>query len=106
MVQIIIKNSINIEKTKEYFSQPFLLNTQTESKETFFEIEFIIDKIIYRYGFQIAINSIILKEWLFQKKLKANAREVRLFERKAQDIILGTFFKEGKLLIEKTIFIG
>lgn len=98
----IIKNSISIEKAKEYSAQPFLLNTQTEKKETLFEIEFILDEIIYRYGFEIATDATILKEWLFQKKLQAKAREVRLFERKKQSITLGVSFKEGNLLIEKT----
>ena len=98
----IIKDSISIEKTKKYFAQPFLLNCETEKKESFFEIEFIIDEILYRYGFKIAINATILKEWLYQKKLQLKAREVRLFERDNQTIILGASFKEGKLLTDKT----
>jgi len=98
----ILKNSIDIEKTKRYQAQPFLLNTETEGKETFLEIEFIIEEIIYRYGFKIAKNAVILQEWLYQKKLKIKAREVRLFFREEQDITLGTLFKEGKLLAEKT----
>jgi len=98
----ILRNSIDIEKTKRYQAQPFLLNTETEGKETFLEIEFIIEEIIYRYGFKIAKNAVILQEWLYQKKLKIKAREVRLFFREEQDITLGTLFKEGKLLAEKT----
>lgn len=100
-MKTIIKDSINIEKTKKYFSQPFLLNSETETKESFFEIEFIIDEMIYRYGFEIAIDATILKEWLYQKKLQAKAREVRLFERDNQVITLGVSFKEGKLLTDK-----
>ena len=98
----IIKNSVSIEKMDKYQSQPFLLNSKTEDKESFFEIEFIIDKIIYRYGFEISTNSNILKEWLFQKKLQAKARESRLFEREKQNITLGAYFKEGKGLHDKT----
>ena len=98
----IVKNSINIEKMEKYPSQQFLLNSQTEDKESFFEIEFIIDEIIYRYGFEIATNSTILKEWLFQKKLQVKARESRLFEREEQKIKLGSPFREGKGLDDKT----
>jgi hypothetical protein len=98
----IIDSSISIKKTKQYSAQPFLLNTQTESKESFFEIEFIIDELIYRYGFTIATNAIISKEWLFQKKLQPKARESRLFERELQEITLGASFKEGKGLDDKT----
>ena len=98
----IIDSSISIKKTKQYSAQPFLLNTQTESKESFFEIEFIIDEFIYRYGFTIATNAIISKEWLFQKKLQPKARESRLFERELQEITLGASFREGKGLDDKT----
>jgi len=96
----IVKNSL--DKTRQYKSQPFLLNSETEEKETFFEIQFIIDEIIYRYGFEIATDAKILKEWLYQKKLQPRAKEVRLFERENQNITLGNLFKEGRLLIEKT----
>jgi len=96
----ILKNSL--DKTKRYKAQPFLLNSETEGKETFFEIQFIIDEIIYRYGFEIATDAKILREWLYQKKLQPRAKEVRLFERENQNITLGNLFKEGRLLIDKT----
>jgi len=102
MMKSIIKNSISIEKSNAYFAQPFLLNSDTENKETFFEIEFIIDNIIYRYGFEIGKDAIILKEWLYQKRLEIRAREINLFIRTKQDIILGKLFKEGKILRDKT----
>jgi len=96
----IIENSL--DKTKQYVAQPFLLNSETEEKETFFEIQFIIDEIIYRYGFEIAKDTKILKEWLYQKKLQPRAKEARLFEREKQNITLGNLFKEGQLLSDKT----
>ncbi len=98
----ILKKSINIEESKKYRHQPFLLNSETETKETYFEMEFIIDKVLYRYGFKIALDSTILEEWLFQKKLQPKAREINLFKRDRQLLTLGTQFKEGKDLIDKT----
>lgn len=97
-----IKNSVDIEKAKHYRARPFLLNKETETKETVFEIEFIIESKIYRYGFEIDVNSKILKEWLFQKKLLARSRYVPLFERELGDISMSSNFKEGDKLIEKT----
>jgi len=94
----IIENSFDKKTIKRYKGKPFLLNTDTEKKETLFEIEFIIDKTIYRYGFEIAINATILNEWFYQKKLRPHAREVLLFERNNQKISLGNSFKEGKVL--------
>jgi len=94
----ILKNSILPEKAKHYKSKAFLFNLETENKETFFETEFIIDNIIYRYGFKIAKDATIMKEWLYQKKLQPKARENRLFEREGENITFGTLFKEGKAL--------
>lgn len=98
----IIIHSVNIEKMKNYRHGSFLLNTKTEKKETIFEIEFIIDEVLYRYGFSISFKGNILNEYLFQKKLQLKAREALLFERKEQDIILGNLFREGKLFKDKT----
>jgi len=98
----LIEHSLDIGTTKKYIPQPFLLNSETETKETFFECEFIINKILYRYGFNISINATITKEWLYQKKLQVKARETRLFERELQKITLGVVFKEGKNLFDKT----
>jgi len=102
MMKSIVKNSTSIEKSNDYFAQPFLLNSETENKETFFEIKFIIGNIIYRYGFSIEKNATILKEWLYQKKLEIRAREINLFIRDKKNINLGKNFKEGKLLSDKT----
>ena len=97
----IIENSISIKKTDRFQAQPFLLNNETATKETLLEIEFIIEDIIYRYGFEITTNSDILKEWLYQKKLQPRAKESQLFKREKQELI-GKLFKEGQRLIKNT----
>lgn len=54
----------------------FKLNTNTLNKPSLFEVTFIKNEIIYRYGFEILKNKIV-SEWLY-KKIKA---ETLLFER-------------------------
>ncbi len=98
----IVQNSLSIEKTKKYFHQSFFLNIDTEMKETYFEKEFILKEIMYRYGFEIAKDATIVKEWLYQKKLQPKARENKLFERNLQKIELGPLYKEGKQIEDKT----
>lgn len=98
----IISDSVSIEKMSKYIHQPFLLNSESERKETIFEVEFIINEILYRYGFMIDLNGMILSEHLFQRKLQSRAKEVVLFEREKQKIVIGTLFKEGKLIEDKT----
>jgi len=63
---------------KDYY---FKLNTVTETKPTTFEISFIIDDLIYRYGFEI-LGFEIISEWLYKK----NEVETYLFKRKLQEI--------------------
>lgn len=94
------QHSIDIEKP--YRAHPFLLSKETEDKPTLFEIEFVIKQKIYRYGFEIGIDSKILKEWLFQKKLKPRARYTPLFERNEGSVSISSNFKEGHQLIDKT----
>ena len=98
----IILNSVNMQKMKEYPHEPFLLNSENEKKPTIYEIEFIIEDIFCRYGFEINKDAIILEEWLYQRKLESRAKEVKLFHRIRQEISIGTRFKEGKNLEEKT----
>ncbi|MDQ1264646.1 MAG: ATPase core protein [Campylobacterota bacterium] len=98
---VLLSANLNVK----YVHRPFLLNTQNQNEPTSFEIEFIIDEILYYYGFVIDKNGIILKEYLEQKKLQSGARKVFLFERETSDsteIKLGTHFKEGKKLELKT----
>lgn len=54
----------------------FKLNTKTEKEPTLFETTFLVNSIIYRYGFEI-LNNEIKREWLFKK----NEREICLFTR-------------------------
>jgi AAA15 family ATPase/GTPase len=102
-MQAIIKDSINTEKMNKYPHAPFLLDSQTEKEASIFEMEFIIEEILYRYGFSISTKGVIYKEWLHQKNLLAKIkRENLLFRREEDTFHLGTLFKEGKLLEDKT----
>lgn len=86
----------------------FKLSTETENKPSFFEFVFIVEGMVYRYGFE-ADKKEITHEWLYY--IPKN-REVRLFDREkaiSDDIentsygfIIGSDFKEGKELTEKT----
>ena len=45
--------------------EPFLLSNETEGKPSFFELEILIDKETFIYGFE-ASNQKVFKEWLYQ----------------------------------------
>jgi AAA15 family ATPase/GTPase len=54
----------------------FILNSTSKNAPTLFEITFIIDKVVYRYGFEFSKTGII-EEWLI-RKIK---REAQIFYR-------------------------
>ncbi len=87
----IINNSVKNEDTIKSI-EPFLLSTETENKPTFFQMFFILEGIVYRYGFE-ATNNEIISEWLFGIP---NNREVEYFIRDKQQVEVNhKFFKEG-----------
>jgi len=89
------KESISTEKIPV---ERFRLSTETEKIPSTFEAIFIIDNIRYRYGFQVDRER-VHNEWLFYVP---TIRESTLFIREKDNIKLGSHFKEGRGLQEKT----
>jgi AAA15 family ATPase/GTPase len=99
--QAILQNSINIEKQKSYPHEPFFLDEKTKEKATFFEIEFFLDEIYYRYNFKIEKDATISEEYLEEKEPNKNRRY--LFKRENENFKINSrSFKEAKGLKEKT----
>jgi uncharacterized protein len=72
--------------------EPFLLSTETEKNPTFFQLFFILEEVVYRYGFEATKNE-IKSEWLFGTP---NTREVNYFIRNEQHLEVNPkYFKEG-----------
>ena len=61
--------------------ETFRLNTETQTANTAFEVVFLMDKIQYRYGFELNKNE-ICTEWLFRKSIK----EINVFYRDEEGI--------------------
>ncbi len=86
------KNSLESLAEKSVWNYYHRLSAETVNKPSSFEISFIIDGIIYRYGFSVQ-DWTISNEWLY----KTDKRETMLFERIGSDFkINGTGFIEGK----------
>lgn len=85
-----ILSSVRLNDSDELDYSPFLLNTESENKPTFFEIIFIDEEQRYRYGFEYNHRQII-NEWLFIGK-----KEKPLFIRTIDGIGVTEKFIEGK----------
>lgn len=92
----VINSSKDSQQGENINTKPFKFNTITESKPSKFEFTFIINDVVYRYGYS-ADEKKIISEWLFARY---STRETQLFVRNEQKITLGAKFKEGKKYID------
>jgi len=94
----IVENSVGNEKILSRNITPFRLCDTAEKEPSFFQIQFIKDEVIYRYGF-LADEKKIHSEWLFKKV----ERETPLFTREGDESeINNSQFSEGEILKEIT----
>ncbi|MEI6755326.1 MAG: ATP-binding protein [Paludibacter sp.] len=92
----IIKNSVKDEKVLDLIEN-FKLSVDTDNKPSFFQLIFEINKIQFRYGFEVTDKE-IKSEWLFGVP---NEREVCYFVRENNTIndISKLHFEEGHKLL-------
>lgn len=77
----------------------FRLSTATIKKPAHFEIIFLVEGQLYRYGFEVTHERVV-GEWLYHTP---TSREARLFVREGDEIIVNTrSFREGLRLEERT----
>lgn len=94
----IINSSKETQQKEEIPVDCFKLNEGTLKEPSLFEIVFLSKNIRYRYGFEITRKKII-NEWLFASY---SNKESKLFIREGEKIDIGSKFKEGKDLEDKT----
>lgn len=88
----IIANSVKDDKILNSRIESFELSTETDSKPSYFQLSFLLNKVYYRYGFE-ATNKEIKSEWLFGSPGK---KEVQFFTREGASINVNeNQFKEG-----------
>ena len=91
LMRLSYSESLKKEEERGRTDYYFKLSSQTEAQPTLFEVTFLSNSIIYRYGFEIK-GFEILSEWFYKK----NGKEVRLFERKGSEFnIHKTEFSDG-----------
>ncbi|HEY5582957.1 MAG TPA: ATP-binding protein [Ruminiclostridium sp.] len=80
-----IKNSYKESQAGEAIEViPYLLDAGSKTKASFFEMVFIIDKTVYRYGFEVTSDE-VFKEWLFIQK---GDNQKNVFLREKDNIII------------------
>lgn len=92
----IVKDNDKLRSDKSIFQDSFMLDEEGRKSPTVFEIQFLLDSVVYRYGFEYLPTEIV-SEWLYEKKVEPNGKEHVLFEREGEDFTISTtYFSEGK----------
>ena len=104
---VIIRDVMSSPTTLEQI-EPFHFDEESGGKPSYFQLQFLMDGNIYRYGFE-ATGTEIVSEWLYGP---ANSAETFYFERESGKPVRvnKTYFKEGvgldKNLKESNLFLN
>ena len=89
-----IRRSVRLNEGDRLPYDPFMLDETSDKQPTSFEIQFIKDEVLYRYGFEYNREEIIA-EWLYEKRF--GEKEYELFMRSHDLIEVSlTRFPEGR----------
>lgn len=89
-----VKNSVRLNDNEALPYEPFLLDSISQQHPTSFEIQFIKNNALYRYGFEYNKHDII-SEWLYENRF--GKEEYELFVRSGDSIeVSSKEFPEGK----------
>lgn len=102
-MHLFVKDSIKDNAILFRWIAPFLLDDVEEYGPSYFQILFIVNNTIFRYGFEVTRHEII-SEWLFGKNLndKKSAKERYYFIREGNDVKVNDIvFKEGSKFVVK-----
>ena len=94
-----ILTSAETQSSRKIDTAPFRLNTGTEKAPSLFEIIFILDNEMYRYGFE-ATSEKVVSEWLFHRP---KTKEIEIFYRQEQNFDIHKSFKIKDLIDKNRI---
>jgi AAA15 family ATPase/GTPase len=78
-----VENSANYQSNRKIDADPFKLSTVKEKEPSMFEVIFVYENEMYRYGFEVTTEKII-SEWLFVRQNNGKPKETELFYREEQ----------------------
>ncbi len=109
MKNFVISSSKESQKGDKISVEPFRLSAETEDKPSEFEVVFIYQNIMYRYGFEIDKNKIVA-EWLFYKpktkEVEIFYRELQTFETHPKKFQKGARLVRDELTRENALFLS
>ena len=96
MFKDIVRDNSKLNPDNFIQQDPFRLTDDPDAGYTIFEIQFLLDNAVYKYGFDY-LSTEIDSEWLYERKIEPNSKEHVLFYREGEDFNVSTkYFPEGK----------
>ncbi|MBW8684318.1 AAA family ATPase [Chitinophaga rhizophila] len=109
MKAFVMRSSVDSQKGDEINIDPFRLDPASENTSSVFEIIFIYNDELYRYGFEIS-RKVVLAEWLYHrpktKEIEIFYREGQRFEYHVRRFSKGHILTKEKLVRENALLIS
>jgi uncharacterized protein len=100
MKEFILNSSKESQQGDKIETEPFRLNTANAAEPSMFEIVFIHEEEMYRYGFEVTPQEVV-SEWLYHRP---HTKEVEIFFREGQNFnVHARSFKKGNLLVKENM---
>lgn len=100
MKRFVITSSKESQKGDKIDVEPFRLQSDTEEASSEFEVVFIHNKEMFRYGFEVT-DTKVMAEWLYHKP---KTKEVELFYREEQEFnVHPRNFSKGSMLVKEEL---
>lgn len=100
MKDFILNSSKESQQGEQIETEPFRLHTATVGLPSMFEVVFIHEDEMYRYGFEVTSKEVV-SEWLYYRP---NTKEVEIFSREGQNFTVHSrLFKKGSLLVKENM---
>ncbi|MFM9949361.1 MAG: AAA family ATPase [Saprospiraceae bacterium] len=100
MKDFILNSSKESQQGEQIDTEPFRLHTATAGLPSMFEVVFIHEDEMYRYGFETTPKEVV-SEWLYYRP---NTKEVEIFFREGQNFTVHSrLFKKGSLLVKENM---
>ncbi len=98
--EFVLNSSKESQQGEKIDTEPFRLNMASASEPSMFEIVFIYEDEMYRYGFEVTQQEVV-SEWLYHRP---NTKEVEIFSRDRQNFdVHARSFKKGNLLVKENM---
>ena len=98
MKDFIFDSSVGSQQGNSINTEPFRLSTVTIDKPSMFEIIFIYQQEMFRYGFEVTANT-VMSEWLYHRP---HTKEIEIFYRDGQEFMVHPkLFRKGSFLVKE-----